>query len=126
MRNIKFRVWDFSAQEYLLQKDNGEFEPTFYPSEKLRDYELTLGWAIFNSQDFLVQQYTGLNDSKNREIFEGDILLGETRNDPKFPEFKGTVEFHQPTASFIARDDRGFTRGLNSFLNVEIVGNIYD
>jgi uncharacterized phage protein (TIGR01671 family) len=37
----------------------------------------TLDWAIENTQDFVVQQFTGMTDSNGKDIYEGDIVRYE-------------------------------------------------
>ncbi len=63
MREIKFRVWDTKRKswynvniDYLLCEDN----------------ELLNG--IFTRKDLIFNQFTGLKDKNNKEIYEGDIL----------------------------------------------------
>jgi uncharacterized phage protein (TIGR01671 family) len=125
MKN-KFKVWDIKNQRMI-------------PPELIRslnfvgrgDYFVVIFWnnikyPSLNDEHCKIFQSTGLFDKNNKEIFEGDILFGETRNDPKHPTFTGTVEFHQPTASFLIRSEDGFTRGMNSLYNPEIRGNIYE
>jgi hypothetical protein len=124
MKN-KFKVWDIKNQRMISPEiacslnfmEDSYFVVIFWDNIKypnLNDEECKLLW------------FTGLIDSNNQEIFEGDILFGEARNDPKIHAFTGTVEFHQPTASFLIRSEDGFTRGLNSLYNPEVRGNIHE
>lgn len=116
MKNTnKFRVWN--------NKDGWYFDKGTEPSlNSDGTFEDELGYY----DDLICQQSTGIFDKNNKEIFEGDILFGETRNYPKEPTFTGTVEYHQPTASFLIRSEGGFTRGMNSLYNLKIRGNIYE
>ena len=72
MRPIKFRVWDKDAKK-MHPVGNITFDP-----------ELEVSVLNYNSESFSVvpkyqphlvlMQYTGLEDSEDQEIFEGDIL----------------------------------------------------
>lgn len=61
MREIKFRIWDINARKWL----------------KSFNIDL-LDIPKFNLAE--VNQYTGLKDKNNKEIYEGDILLSSNEN----------------------------------------------
>ena len=83
-RAIKFRVWDTKLQKMM-------------------------GWnpfIRFDDSDYVVQQFTGLLDSNNKEIYEGDIV----KTDPNHftAIFKATKESEEYTE---------YTKGQVRWLN---------
>ena len=73
MREIKFRAWDKDRKEYL---SGGQIFIAINPGQNpTNDIYLDI---IKNPNDykdrFILEQFTGLHDSKGVEIFEGDIL----------------------------------------------------
>lgn len=133
---FKFRIRDISGQDWMVPKkvelSNDEFEGEVVLYFSKYNYT-TLDWAIENTQDFVVQQWTGMLDKNGKEIYEGDVVCIDMNNIDT--NKRGTTLFENGKFVFVFRyvphDDlegRGklFTYSVSELHNqVEVVGNIY-
>jgi uncharacterized phage protein (TIGR01671 family) len=117
MRTIKFRAWD----KELKQFDNIVAGNLLY---SLHDEGLTQE----DKYRFVLQEYTGLNDTKGREIFEGDIVTLKTVARDHLTQ----VIFIQGCFAFKVINPQGtlslvFAHSVEDrFFEPEVVGNIFE
>ena len=79
---IKFRVWDKELKCFISTNElDGNFGLNF-------NGELICLMATRDQDDFIYQQFIGLKDEKEKEIYEGDILKGQVN---------GNFEFSKPS-----------------------------
>ena len=107
-RKIKFRAWNIKDNKYIeVVEMDFHLESIIY-----NDYNCGF-------ENFIIEQYTGIEDKYGTEICEGDVLLGEDNS-------KAKVIYDEEDAMFAII----YEEGIVSFGNLdisyyEVVGNIH-
>ena len=133
MREFKFRVWDIEKKFYLNQDDEFHF------------YEPVCGWqcpiplceCLRDKKRYVVQQYTGLTDSKGNHIYEGDIIKEhhfEDWGDKIGYEYIGIVVYKEYSDDILyagyktipAKNQNTKFRGNAIQSDCEVIGNIFE
>lgn len=127
-RIFKFRAWDKKSNVFI---NNVVFDirPITIHDNKTyanliaetNNRDKILKRENYDPEDFIIQQFTGLQDKNGREIYEGDILKLSKNN--KIQYEKAVVGFHEKFLSFCIIDPPYF-----SFYDyeIEIIGNIFE
>ena len=121
MREFKFRAWDPTSKKMIIPKEFiqldklyiGYFDGSGYPKI---------------SEDFILMQYTGVNDKNKKEIYEGDII--EIRDLFETPQTIAVVEWNDYGYFGVTEKGRGmidYLAGLKTnCVNFVVIGNIYE
>ena len=126
-REIKFRAWDKEKKEWIKLTTKGSLCIDGY-GQLIKPNN---GGETFDG-DYELLQFTGLTDKNGKEIFEGDIIDWESRNDLKkgISEivYRYLIVFEE--GAFIGRGDIRIGSKIKldgDFLeSFEIIGNIYE
>jgi len=116
MRDIKFRVWDNDSSKMYPVLQLFTSCGSTYPKVRVDDKNENEDWLF--TKDFVIQQFTGLKDKNDREIYEGDIIKGPHDFGPGgWHERTGTIEFHK---------FNGYSWEYWDIKHIEVVGNIFE
>ena len=115
-REIKFRAWEDESE--VMRYSNDMHLAEFF--------NYCEGWKIM--------QYTGLKDKNGKEIYEGDIIELGVEKKPAFFIYEVMWDFlgfnfrRKGTSNIIFpfKDDLGIYEWKKNFLQVEVIGNIYE
>lgn len=66
-RTLKFRAWDNKNKKFPFKK--------FYIVGETTIFDLLKQYKLEECDDLIIQQFTGLQDNKGEDIYEGDILI---------------------------------------------------
>lgn len=121
MKDIKFRYWDPFNQMMFCSE-------VTHLADFFRDYEL----ALYGNNNPVLMQFTGLQDTNGRDIYEGDILEIEYG----LSDYYYVVEWVFAGFQLVTYKKPGSTiRGISDGLNqgyfeesdeTKVIGNIYE
>lgn len=78
MRELKFRVWDNKENKYLDPKEiaiDNLGNVFIFEDYQEEDYEVWNARVLDNTNArFIIEQYTGIKDQNDKEIYAGDIV----------------------------------------------------
>ena len=124
---FKFRAWDLNEKELidadilvsegycLALNGTGIISTEWEPS----------GIKQLSTSSLILSQYIGVQDSRGKEIYEGDIIL-RYWSDVEID--RGTVEWSETELSwiYVKNDGSGYKITKTMSKKIQIVGNIYE
>ena len=108
MKDIKFRAWDDVLLKY--------YQPMTIKELAMSDMRET------NWYQLTIEQYTGLKDKNNIDIYEGDKVIIKSDEEEVY-----TIEWCEDSARFIMSGESVVVDFDNYFgCQVEVIGNIHE
>lgn len=113
-REIKFRGWDDSIKCMFTSDSVG----------------ISNFFSHANRWKYIIQQYTGLKDSKGVDIYEGDLI--QYNQNSSYDGMSFEVKWSEDSLGYIFQSKTGevltneWTPNGNRFKLIEVVGNVHE
>ena len=131
MRTFKFRGKRIDNGEWIYGSLVVEAYPDFcnYFIRTKDEEDWTSRYKDVPVDKNTLGQFTGLYDKNNKEIYEGDIIIGDIPELVSSQNLIGIVEY-EGSAFIIEFPNRASWQiqkvGFCSFINYKVIGNMYD
>ena len=120
MRTLKFRIWDKLRKAFIFYGDIKEFAVELSGRGESLEFPI----SIYDEEEAVFQQSTGLLDKNGKDVYEGDILRVEYDLPPEYNSkpFIDFVDFYD--GNFILDNHR---EGIGECYHSSVViGNIFE
>lgn len=108
MREIKFRAWDKEQKRFFYWSvTSGSAQGGIYTK------------VVWELDEKLTQQFTGLKDKNGKEIYEGDIVKTHTS------VYKNDIFIMEDIRDIYATNSESF-EATAPYGEAEVIGNIYE
>jgi len=111
MREINFRLWD-KEKKVMIPNNGDDYEEEYCYLVMFIDGSWALCWSqggdVFDKYE--IMQFTGLKDSKGKEIYEGDIVIADDGGEWFPHEYDEEKDEYYPTGKYLVEYDSEFAR----------------
>lgn len=124
MRQIKFRAWHPGWKRFIYF-DNLKLNWSVYsPGGFFLDGQPTenIAYYCFKQEEVIIQQFTGLKDKNNKEIYEGDVVTGDSDTGPTN---RIAVVTYEPF-TFILKHPKANYQVPLFYYSLVVVGNVIE
>ena len=108
-RQLKFRAWDDTKLNWIDVKECSYND-------------------LFEDEKYIVQQFTGLKDKNEKEIYEGDIIKYHRvfENKREVIELTSCIKFENGAFGFDMKGFNDMFMSLEDDSDIEVIGNIFE
>jgi len=123
VRDTKFRAWD--------KNTNSMCSSSIIAGENIKGYIYSHGCPeqeLVEDSDLVIMQFTGLQDYKGIDIFEGDIIEIKPYNKDRFESNLYVIKWDKNYCRFIMDSEVAWKGSICQKLLKEykVIGNIYE